>query len=246
MSASAAQYDHIGSQYDEYARSATLKRAECYTVFRMVKALDGQRVLDLACGDGFYTRRLKQHGAAQVIGVDISPEMIRLAHQQEQAAPLGITYQVRDAVTLPPLGPFDLVTAVYLLPYATSKDQMLCMFQGVYDNLGADGRFIAYTDNPEFTLRRSNCTQYGVTILHQEPEEDRYACEAEFLTDPPFRVRWYQWNQATYEWALQQAGFRAFTWYPSEVAPEDVARYGEAYWHDFYDNCPTIGLICQK
>ena len=26
------------------------------------------------------------------------------------------------------------------------------------------------------------------------------------------------------------------------AVPEDVARYGEAYWRDFYDNCPNIGL----
>jgi toxoflavin synthase len=246
MTEQGAHYDHIGSKYDEYAHTATGKRAECYTFFRMVGVLDGQRVLDLACGDGFYTRRLKQHGAVQVIGVDISPEMIRLAREHEQQEPLGLTYQVGDAVALPQLGPFDLVTAVYLLPYATSKDQMLDMFQRVYDNLAAGGRFIAYTDNPEFTLNKSNCTPYGVTILRQDPEEDRYACEAEFLTDPPFRVRWYQWNQATYEWALQEAGFQDFTWYPSEVAPEDITRYGEAYWHDFYDNCPIIGLVCQK
>src|SRR5215831_12995056 len=87
--------------------------------FRMVGALEGKRVLDVACGFGFYTRLLKRRGAAQVIGVDISPEMIRLAHQYEQAEPLGITYQVCDAVALPPLAPFDLVTAVYLLTYAT-------------------------------------------------------------------------------------------------------------------------------
>ena len=36
-----AQYDHIGSKYDEYARTATLKRAERYTFFRMVGALHG-------------------------------------------------------------------------------------------------------------------------------------------------------------------------------------------------------------
>jgi SAM-dependent methyltransferase len=76
-----AQYDHIGSKYDEYARTATLKRAESYTFFRMVGALAGQRVLELACGFGFYTHLLKQRGAAQVIGVAISPEMIRLARQ---------------------------------------------------------------------------------------------------------------------------------------------------------------------
>src|SRR5262245_64428621 len=178
MATQTAQYDHIGSKYDAYARTATGKQAECYTFFRMVGALEGKRVLDLACGFGFYTRLLKQHSAAQVIGVDISPEMIRLAHQQEQAEPLGITYQVGDAVTLPLLGSFDLVTAVYLLPYATSRAQLLGIFRSVYTNLVAGGRFIAYTNNPEFTLHKPNCTKYGITILRLEPEEDRYACEA--------------------------------------------------------------------
>jgi toxoflavin synthase len=89
MTTSAAQYDHIGSKYDEYARTATLKRAESYTFFCMVGALPGKSVMDLACGFGYYTRRLKQHGAARVIGVDISPEMIRLAREHEQKDPLG-------------------------------------------------------------------------------------------------------------------------------------------------------------
>src|SRR5215475_1430956 len=121
MTEQGAQYDHIGSKYDEYARTATLKRAESYTFFRMVGPLEGTGVLDLACGFGFYTRLLKQRGSAQVLGVDISPEMIRLAREHEQAEPLGITYQVGDAVSLPRLGAFDVVTAVYLLNYAASK-----------------------------------------------------------------------------------------------------------------------------
>ena len=135
---------------------------------------------------------------------------------------------------------------MYLLPYATSKDQLLGMFQSVYANLVAGGRFIAYTDNPEFTLSKPNCTKYGVTVLRLEPEEDRYACEAEFVTGSAVPRQVVPVAPGPYEWALQEAGFRDFAWYPSEVAPEDVARYGEAYWRDFYDNCPIIGLVCQK
>jgi ubiquinone/menaquinone biosynthesis C-methylase UbiE len=85
MTDQGVQYDQIGNKYDEYARTATLKRTESYTVLRMVGPLEGRRVLDLACGVGFYTRLLKQHGAAEVLGVDISPEMVHLAQQQEQA-----------------------------------------------------------------------------------------------------------------------------------------------------------------
>jgi SAM-dependent methyltransferase len=246
MTEPGAQYDHIGSKYDEYANTATLKRAESYTFFRMVGALDGRRVLDLACGFGFYTRLLKHRGAAQVLGVDISPEMIRLAQQQEQAEPLGITYQLGDAVALPPLGRFDLVTAVYLLDYATSKDQLLGMFRSVYENLVEGGRFIGYTINPAFTLSKPNSTKYGVTVLCEVPAEDRYDCDAAFVTDPPTLVKWYRWSQAAYEWAIKEAGFRDFAWYASEVSPEDIADYGEAYWRDFHENCLIIGVVCTK
>jgi toxoflavin synthase len=246
MAEQTVQYDHIGSKYDEYARTATLKRAESYTFFRMAGALDGQRVLDLACGFGFYTRLLKQRGAAQVVGVDISPEMIRLARQQEQVEPLGITYQVGDAVALPTLGAFNLVTAMYLLNYAESKDQMLGMCRSAYNNLAPGGRFVAYTVNPAYTLSKPNSTKYGVTMLRQIPDGDRYLCDMEFVTDPPTPYQHPQWNQATHEWAVTEAGFRTCAWHPSEVSPADVAHYGEAYWRDFYDNCLVIGLVCQK
>jgi toxoflavin synthase len=66
-------------------------------------------------------------------------------------------------------------------------------------------------------------------------------CDLEFVTDPPTPYQHPQWNQATHEWAMQEAGFREFAWHPSEVAPEDLAHYGTAYWHDFYDNCLVIG-----
>jgi hypothetical protein len=36
------------------------------------------------------------------------------------------------------------------------------------------------------------------------------------------------WSQATYEWVIKEAGFRAFAWHASEVAPEDGVGYGEA------------------
>jgi SAM-dependent methyltransferase len=241
-----AQYDHVGSEYDEDAPTATLKRAERYTFFRMVGELEGKRVLDLACGFGFYTKQLKQRGAAQVVGVYISPEMVYLARAQEHEDPEGIEYLVYDATHLPPLGRFDLVTAVYLLNYAPSKPQMLGVCRSAYDNLMAGGRFVAYTINPAFTLRKPNSTKYGVTALCQTFDEDRYVCEAEFVTDPPTPFQCFQWSQTTYEWAIKEAGFRTFAWYSSEAAPEDVAHYGEAYWRDFHDNCLVIGLVCQK
>ena len=123
-------YDHIGDKYDEYSRTATFKRAERYTVLRMVGSVDGQQILDLACGAGFYARLLKQQGAGQVMGVDLSPEMIRIATQQEQAEPLGITYQVANACQ----NLDNLVLLILLRPCISStmqrpRKELVKMFQ---------------------------------------------------------------------------------------------------------------------
>lgn len=145
-------------------------------------------------------------------------------------------YCLGDATDLPLLGAFDLATAVYLLNYAPSKAQLRGMCRSAYANLAAGGRFVAYTMDPAFRLQKSNYTKYGITVQRREPEADRYVCAAEFVTTPPTPFRYFQWNQATYEWALQEAGFTAFTWHRTEVAPADVARYGEAYWQDLHAN----------
>lgn len=143
MTKSTIQYDHIGAEYDEYAQVATMKRAEKYTFLQMIKSVQGQSVLDLTCGFGYYTRILKIAGAAEVVGVDISPEMIALAQAQEKQTPLGITYQVNDVLALPPQKPSGLITAIYLLNYATSPDELIQMLDVVYRNLKTGGRFIA-------------------------------------------------------------------------------------------------------
>ena len=240
------QWDKIGRKYDDYSRTATLKKAERYSIARMVGDLHGERALDLACGTGFHTRRLKQLGAGKVVGVDISPEMIRLANQQEQAEPLGISYQVHDALELPNLGPFDLVTAIWLFPWPKSKDEMLRMFRNAQENLIDGGRLVAYTNNPAFNLSRSNFAKYGFRIKDEILQEDRYEFNAEFMTDPPTPVTAYRWNQPTYEWAIKEAGFRDFAWHASEPSPEDFEHYGKDYWQDWYDNCWCIGLVCHK
>jgi predicted methyltransferase len=101
MTTQTAQYDHIGSKYDENAHTAMLKRAESYTVLRMVGPLAGKRVLDLAYGFGFYTRLLKQHGAAQVISIHISPEAACAAAPTTTWCPAGASSPTRSTRRIP-------------------------------------------------------------------------------------------------------------------------------------------------
>ncbi|MXY55621.1 MAG: class I SAM-dependent methyltransferase, partial [Gammaproteobacteria bacterium] len=74
-----AEYDAIARGYQESKRLPFREHIERHTLFQLLGDVAGKTVLDLACGDGFYTRLLRQAGASQVTGVDISRAMIELA-----------------------------------------------------------------------------------------------------------------------------------------------------------------------
>lgn len=67
---------------------------------RLLPALVGARVIDVACGQGLATRALAAAGAGQVVGVDSSAEMIDLARRHEGPVGSELVYVVDDAQTL--------------------------------------------------------------------------------------------------------------------------------------------------
>lgn len=113
----------------------------------------GRRVLDLGCGEGYCSRILRQRGA-EVVGVDISPEMIARARQAEEHAPLGIEYEVGDAAQAAfSASTFDVVVAVFLFNYL-NVDQMRQTMVNVHSMLRPGGSFVFSVPHPAFPFMR--------------------------------------------------------------------------------------------
>jgi len=101
-------YDPIAEQYQRSKQQPWRTFIECFTLMDLVGDPTGLSVLDLACGEGFYTRLIRHRGAAGVRGLDLSEGMIALAQAQEARQPLGVTYAVADARELSDEDPVDL------------------------------------------------------------------------------------------------------------------------------------------
>ena len=116
-------YNEFGKTYQQSAEEPFRKYPEVEGMLAAAGNVVGETILDVACGDGHYARHWKHAGAGETVGVDLSELMIELARQAEEAEPLGIRYFVSDALHLPELcqreqlGPFDLVSASWLLVY---------------------------------------------------------------------------------------------------------------------------------
>src|SRR5438132_6907923 len=56
-------------------------------VISLLPPVVGKRVLDAGCGPGVYSEWLVDHGA-EVVGIDFSPTMVKLANRRLQGRPL--------------------------------------------------------------------------------------------------------------------------------------------------------------
>ena len=121
----------------------------------MADPVQGKRVLDLGCGEGYFARHLKVRGASTVIGVDQSAGMIDLAQQQEKAEPLGIDYYQGCATNLAmiPERSFDMTIAVFLFNYLTVEQTQACMAE-VARVVKPGGRFLFAVPHPAFPYMR--------------------------------------------------------------------------------------------
>jgi len=96
--------------YSKFRRSreALAGAPEWPTLRSMLPPLEGLRVLDMGCGFGAFARWAREMGAASVLGVDLSENMLARARAQTQDP--KVTYYLADIENLElPDASFDLV-----------------------------------------------------------------------------------------------------------------------------------------
>lgn len=117
-------------------------------LIRLVDRVKGLRLLDLACGNGYLSRRFARQGAI-VIGVDANVPIIERARGREERDPLGVVYHVADASCLDMLedNSQDLVICNMAL---MDIENAAGTIQEVARVLRRQGRFIASLSHPCF------------------------------------------------------------------------------------------------
>jgi ubiquinone/menaquinone biosynthesis C-methylase UbiE len=149
MKTPTGSYDAIAHWYDEFVmRHPFYSELVLPNLQNLVGEIDGQHVCDIACGQGLATRELARRGA-DVVGIDVSGEIISLARRYEVENPLGIDYVHDDAQTLvsQPDSSFDGVTCCMGL--INIPDLTACI-QSVHRILKPGGWFVFCITHPCF------------------------------------------------------------------------------------------------
>ena len=225
-------YDAVAERYRRAKGQPWRSRVESFTLLDLVGDPRGLSVVDLACGEGFYSRPLRRAGAARVVGVDLSEGMIDLARREEARHPLGIDYLVGDGRDLHLPEVFDLAVAAYLLNYARDRDELRAMCRVVASCLRPGGRFVTVNSNPDLDfVGLPSFREYGFDVdADAGPAEGTPITWTFHLEDGPLRVENYHLDMAAHEEALRAAGFREVRWHRPRLSPEGEAADGRDFW----------------
>lgn len=88
--------------------------------------LRGRRVVDLGCGFGWFSRWADEHGAASVIGVDVSREMLKRARADTSSSSIDYRRTDLDRLNLPDRS-VDLAFSSLTFHYVADLDRLLRM-----------------------------------------------------------------------------------------------------------------------
>ncbi len=147
------------------------------SVRSLLPDLDGARIVDLGCGFGAFGRWAVEHGAAEVLAIDVSERMLQRARADTRDP--RIRYEIADLeqLVLPP-GRFDLAYSALALHYIGDLRRLVAV---VYDTLEPGGQFVFTTEHPIFTAPTS--PGWRQVDGNRVWPLDRYGDEGERITD---------------------------------------------------------------
>jgi len=225
-------------------------QVDTFSLLRLIGDVDDREVLDIACGEGHFTRRLRQAGASKVVGLDISERMIELARAQEALQPLGIDYVVGDAaeVARPPED-FDIVTCAFLMVYARSRAELGRMCAGIASRVRPGGRFVTINVNPNIYHYdpRPDYRKYGFEVRLADHAYEGAPIDFTVLVgEAGLHIQNYYMPVQAYRSALEAAGFTDVVVRDPEIPPEALAAHEPGFWDAMIDR-PVFSLIdCRK
>jgi trans-aconitate methyltransferase len=168
-----------------YAKNARFVSDLGEPVLELLNPQPGERILDLAGGDGVLTEKIIATGA-EVVGVDGSSDMVAAAQQR------GIDARVVDAYHLDFASEFDAVFSNAALHWM--KRDPDAVIQGVRRALRPGGRFVAEMGG------HGNVAAIAVALCA--------TLEDYGVKDSAATVPWYFPSADEYRQRLEQAGFR--------------------------------------
>lgn len=192
--------------YSRMPRSVEGLRAagEWHELKKMLPDFTDKRVLDLGCGFGWHCLYAVEHGAAAVLGLDISAKMLERAREQSAGLPIEYRRVALEDYEYPPAA-FDVALSSLAFHYV---EDFRALARRVAGTLRPGGAFVFSVEHPVFTAYGTQDWFYDRQGGRLHWPVDRYfgegARRAVFLGQEVIK---YHKTLTTYLGGVLEAGF---------------------------------------
>ena len=199
-----ASYQSFAQVYDTFMDNIDYDGWSAYLIglLREYGICDGL-VLELGCGTGSMTERLAMAGY-DMIGLDLSPDMLEIAMEKKEASGLNILYLLQDMREFELYGTVRAIVSVCdSMNYILEEEDLLQVFRLVNNYLDPGGMFIfdlnttkKYRDMGETTIAENReeasfiwenyfdeeekINEYDLTLFIRDEEDGRFDRFEEF------------------------------------------------------------------
>lgn len=169
----------VAQWYDDYLQDEDTYQAKVIApnLMRILDIKKGERVLDVACGQGYFTREALKY-TDKVVGADISKELVARAKAQTP----GATFFATPASTLSFAKDGEYDAALCVLALQNIED-IGAVFKEVRRVLTPGGRFVFVLNHPTFRVLKRSSWGWDEEAKTQYRRIDGYLSAAKVAVD---------------------------------------------------------------
>ncbi len=244
------QYRKIAKNYSA-VRNATQRFVWGPTLLMMAGDISGKDIVDIGCGNGYYTRILAAQQPHTITGIDLSKEMIELARLSDKQENKVINFEIGNMKTFASDDLVDIITAVYAINYNHTKKELIETCKNIYRNLREDGVFCGVTLRPGLVGRKEFVRNFRFTRADGSlkfQDGDKVICSV--LNKDTREISTFTcqyWSEATYTECMLLAGFKRVVWHYDLIVSDEGRRVFDAsYWKDWAKTVSGAGFQAFK
>ena len=203
--------------------------------------IQGAKVLDIGCGGGESLQYLLNKGAAEIWGIDISEEQIKIVQNRFPNFKDNFIVSPMESEVSVPKNYFDYIVSIFSIGYTSDLHQTLL---NMYNYLNKEGALIISWTHPFY---------YCLDIVDNKVVVNKsyFDENGEIITKGPEKVNLAQKNLmiSTIINTASETGFYVERMYEEEtILKDDVNGYKSNFWKkEKTVNCPsTIVLKLKK
>jgi toxoflavin synthase len=232
-------YDALSDDYSRSHEKPDKKYSMAPTALSIVGSLHSKKVVDVGCGDGFFTKEFAKT-AGFVYGIDNSEEQIKKANKDAK----NIEYQLVDMndFTYPSV---DVIFAPFVLNYLKKTESLESLFKKFYDSLSSGGLVSGIVDMPQSLVH--DMRKFGsIKRIKRFDEGEEIDIELYNGTEHITTLHSFFHKKETIENLLDQIGFTEIAWHNPIISPEGLDIMGSDFWEGYIKNCDLAYFSAKK